>query len=321
MIKRIAILMLSVVLFLGMTACGDYDEYVDEVETSVDDGYYPAEEETYISEEVSDFPEEKSYTAEEEPEPDEDKPSSTAEVPSWLEVNDEGYVVFGMYEQDGDESNGPEPIEWQILSDEGDSLLLLSRYVLDDTIYGYWATEITWETSNMRQWLNDDFYNNAFSDDEKELIPTVLLSNPTIHGMTSSGNDTEDKIFCLSAEEIAEFFPFTYTIWSYDDEDTMLDGYCPDLLAEATPYANRDYITRTILDFDYYEGMAGPPLQKAGFSPDVIDKTFCAWWTRTAGIEGTNTAYVRYDGDLNLYGDYNGEHRMVGVRPAMYIMK
>ena len=32
-------------------------------------------------------------------------------------INEDGYLVFGTYEQDGDESNGPEPIEWEILDE------------------------------------------------------------------------------------------------------------------------------------------------------------------------------------------------------------
>ncbi|MCR5119544.1 MAG: zinc-ribbon domain-containing protein, partial [Lachnospiraceae bacterium] len=45
--------------------------------------------------------------------------------------NEEGYIVFGAYEQDGDESNGPEPIEWEILEENGKGTFLVSRYVLD----------------------------------------------------------------------------------------------------------------------------------------------------------------------------------------------
>ena len=38
-------------------------------------------------------------------------------------------LMFGSYEQDGDEENGPEPIEWIVLDkdDEG-NILVISRY-------------------------------------------------------------------------------------------------------------------------------------------------------------------------------------------------
>ena len=40
------------------------------------------------------------------------------------------HVFFGQYEQDNDLKNGPEPIEWLVLEDDGESILLLSRYCL-----------------------------------------------------------------------------------------------------------------------------------------------------------------------------------------------
>ena len=40
-------------------------------------------------------------------------------------------VSFGHYEQDGDPDNGPEPIEWIVLTQFGNHALLLSRDCLD----------------------------------------------------------------------------------------------------------------------------------------------------------------------------------------------
>ena len=71
-------------------------------------------------------------------------------------LNDEGYVVFGSYEQDNDLLNGSEPIEWQILESDGNSTLLISRYVWDYQPYNTERVDVTWETCSMRQWLNDD---------------------------------------------------------------------------------------------------------------------------------------------------------------------
>lgn len=39
-------------------------------------------------------------------------------------------VFFGSYEQDGNTENGPEPIEWLVLEDDGETMTLLSRYIL-----------------------------------------------------------------------------------------------------------------------------------------------------------------------------------------------
>ncbi len=45
------------------------------------------------------------------------------------------YVVFGHYEQDVHDENGPEPIEWFILDEQDGKLLLVSRYILDGKKY------------------------------------------------------------------------------------------------------------------------------------------------------------------------------------------
>ena len=46
-----------------------------------------------------------------------------------LKIGDK--VKFGKYEQDGNESNGQEDIEWQVLSVEEDRILVISEYGLD----------------------------------------------------------------------------------------------------------------------------------------------------------------------------------------------
>lgn len=59
------------------------------------------------------------------------------------------------------------PIEWLVLDEEDDSYLLLSKKVLEKRSLGQF-----WYESNLRQWLNNDFYDLAFSDEEKNNIVT-----------------------------------------------------------------------------------------------------------------------------------------------------
>ena len=40
-------------------------------------------------------------------------------------------VTFGTYEQDGNASNGAEPIEWYVLDEKDGKKLLVSKYILD----------------------------------------------------------------------------------------------------------------------------------------------------------------------------------------------
>ena len=80
-------------------------------------------------------------------------------------------VVFGKYEQDNNFDNGPEDIEWMILKKEDDKVKLMSKYIIDrQPYYAEGQAEVKYEESYFRQWLNDKFYNSAFSDKEKEII-------------------------------------------------------------------------------------------------------------------------------------------------------
>ena len=88
-------------------------------------------------------------------------------------------VSFGHFEQDNDLSNGPEPIQWIVLDKIDGHLLLLSASCLKGMAYNTAAfTPVTWETSSLRAWLNEDFLSSAFTEEEKALIPTVSNENP-----------------------------------------------------------------------------------------------------------------------------------------------
>ena len=118
-------------------------------------------------------------------------------------------VKFGLYEQDGDRSNGNEDIEWIVLEKTDDRILVISKYGLDYRKYNAKFTEVTvtWETCSLRKWLNGDFMNAAFADEEKAMIPTVTVSadkNPSYS--TNPGKATEDKVFLLSITEVNKYF-------------------------------------------------------------------------------------------------------------------
>ena len=108
-------------------------------------------------------------------------------------IREGDYIVFGRYEQDGDLSNGPEPIEWEIVAEENGRMLLISRYILDCQPYNTELEDVTWETCSLRAWLNDYFYNTAFNSVEQNRILSVTLSNPdnAYYGFTVTPVDME----------------------------------------------------------------------------------------------------------------------------------
>ena len=234
-------------------------------------------------------------------------------------VMDGDYVVFGHYEQDGNLDNGPEPIEWIVLSDEDGKLLLMSRYILDGVPYHTDYTDVTWETCALRAFLNDDFYNTAFDADEQSRILTTTVTNPDNARMsTPGGNDTEDKLFLLSMEEVLEYFTFT----EWDDES--MHGNCQGLMTDATPYAISKGVAQiAVSDIIYY----GSPdnefggLDSCGYTDDIIGQTYAPWWLRSPGIYSNTALMVTYIG----HAGWDSFDRVVdddeGVRPVMYITK
>ncbi len=107
-------------------------------------------------------------------------------------------VYFGNYWQndtngDGvaDQNDEKEPIKWRVLSVDGNDAFLLSDMALDTKPYNEEKKFVTWENCTLRAWLNDSFYNVAFTDKEKSNITETKATN-------ISGDGVLDKVSVLS---------------------------------------------------------------------------------------------------------------------------
>ena len=109
-------------------------------------------------------------------------------------------ITLGYYEQDTNLGNGLEPIEWLVLDVDhaNHRALLISSKGLDSLPFHETLAEVTWETCDLRTWLNTEFLETAFSSREQSLILTTQLEN--------SNHNTEDKIFLLSSAEAERCF-------------------------------------------------------------------------------------------------------------------
>ncbi len=201
-------------------------------------------------------------------------------------------IIFGKYEQDNDTFNGKENIEWLVLAKKDNKLLIISQYALDCQPYNTEDVNVTWESCTLRTWLNADFFNAAFSDGEKGMIPTVTVSadeNPDYN--TNLGSATEDKVFLLSITETNRYFK--------TDEERMC---VPTAYAKAHgAYTSSDYT-------------------KGGAAT-------CWWWLRTPGKVDYHVlgggrmnlaTNVDRDGGVISYG-YDVSRDSGCVRPALWI--
>ena len=110
-----------------------------------------------------------------------------------------------------------EPISWTIINDNNSSgaLFLLSDLIIDSQQYNsdVKSKKVNGETiyannyaeSKIRAWLNDNFYNTAFSSQQKTIIRNTTVNNNAqgtgIADNSFACTNTTDKIFLLSYDE------------------------------------------------------------------------------------------------------------------------
>ena len=177
-----------------------------------------------------------------------------------------------------------EPIVWQVLDCEDDGVYVMSKSLLDSQAYNNFYEGVTWETSSLRNWLNNDFYNSAFSANEKKKILTRAIANENNPNYgTVGGNDTTDKLWLLS----------------YSDSIYANYGF-----STSTSSSN----TRTAQGTDYAKSQGLWDNSTDSYSGNS------SWWLRTPGVYSVDACSVNHGGNVNnnVYVYYTD----VGVRPA-----
>ncbi len=93
-----------------------------------------------------------------------------------------------------------EPIRWEIITENGNDMFLLCDMVIENKRYD--DTFNNYKDSEVRAWLNNEFYTKAFSDLQKAMIETSIVDNSVASTGLSENSyvceDTQDKIFLLS---------------------------------------------------------------------------------------------------------------------------
>lgn len=194
------------------------------------------------------------------------------------------YVTYGAYEQDNNQQNGKEPIEWLVLDyDEAtQEVLLISRNGLDARQYHHTSPYPTWENSDIRAWLNNEFLNTAFTEEERSAIAETKLSTPNYAG-NNGGADTVDKVFLLSREEAEKYF-------------------ANDTARKATPTK-------------YAVEQGGSQNRDSSDKRYTLDGVGCCWWwLRSPGSGGYEASCVIFAGRLS-YFSVNLDEGV--VRPAI----
>jgi len=101
-------------------------------------------------------------------------------------------VEYGQLNMDS--TNNLSPVEWIVLDKKDDNVLLVSKLILSSKKFGTASDRISWADSNIKNYLNSDFYNRVFSEYEKLNIKGTILEG-----------DLEDNIFILSQDEMEQY--------------------------------------------------------------------------------------------------------------------
>lgn len=132
-----------------------------------------------------------------------DSANAEKTIPAWgedafreAEPGDE--VSFGSY-------------QWGVLENDETTMLLVLYHAekeadLRGRPYNEQFTDITWEDSTLREWLNGEFFSQAFSDEEADSILTETCENsdnPTFG--TPGGQNTTDRVFVPSGKDIEKY--------------------------------------------------------------------------------------------------------------------
>ncbi|MBR2732031.1 MAG: hypothetical protein IKD72_08630, partial [Clostridia bacterium] len=199
-----------------------------------------------------------------------------------------------------------DPIQWRVLDPTRG--LVVSETVLDaqaynnyviyfllcffnDPDYEHFANDYV--NSSIRYWLNHDFYNTAFTDEQKaNVLDTTIhnLSYETLCGEAKGtpydGETVTDKVFLLAYDDVVN---------NADYQFSSAQGASATRRASATDYARS-------------QGVA------------VAGNGSSVWYLRTATEWSAFTCLVGYEGDLHITDDDKAMFvgaTAVGIRPAL----
>ena len=228
---------------------------------------------------------------------------STSGGYAWMNQEDNGYYTKTTYWFKF------EPINWRVL--DPDTGFAISDIIIDAQAYNntlYFDEELwendkldfchfndaahtnyasDYETSSIRKWLNETFYNVAFTESEKAEIAVTTLNNdgskcdwPGYEALNS--NVTKDKIFMLSENEAGNenYFEWCYNLLSYSSDYAKCQG-----------------------------------LGVQNWDADAEDYATSYWWLRNPGGSSERAVLIATDG---LSGDSKVTD-INGIRPAMYL--
>jgi len=184
--------------------------------------------------------------------------------------------------------------KWRVLDVQGDKALLITEDAIEKRPYNKQFIDVTWETCDLRKYLNGEFL-RKFTEEERREIAETQISNPdNLWCGTPGGRNTVDKIFLLNLEEVDRYFGNSGDYQNKRRKDYENNRWVA---------ANNGYFLSNAHDSDRVA---------------KIGNAACWWWLRSPGLLSRLAAGVRSDGFVDVDGDFV-IHDSGGVRPAFWL--
>ena len=198
--------------------------------------------------------------------------------------------------------------DWRVLEVRNSQALIITENVIGLQNY-HLGGAITWETSDMRQWLNGEFL-DFFNRQEQARIAETIVTNSNNpwdfterggHARTSGGGNTTDRVFLLSIDEVLRFF---------GDSGMVSEG--------AAMGANQRFDNQPQWpNFGIYGVGIHDQYSGARIARD-LGGTAVWWWLRSPGGSPYGAAFVDHGGNINLGGNFASDGGG-GVRPVLLL--
>jgi serine/threonine protein kinase len=190
--------------------------------------------------------------------------------------------------------------DWRVLDVQGNYTLILTENVIENRRYHNTVT--TWENSEIRRYLNGDFFNNFTQTDRDRIRETYVINNDNPwtfqRGVNvPGGNNTTDRIFLLSIDEVVQYFGGS------------------DLLELGKNESNRN---GSVAGLHFWGIWEDNEISRARIARNAASLVWW-WWLRSPGNSDIIAAHVFTDGSVRVrggHGIYNGSG---GVRPALWL--
>jgi serine/threonine protein kinase len=95
---------------------------------------------------------------------------------------------------------------WRVLDVRNGQVLLLSEEIIEKRRYHKKSKKITWKDCELRQYLNGSFLQSFTKTEQTAIIEVVNVNSKNQWYGTKGGDNTTDKIFLLSIDEVLLYF-------------------------------------------------------------------------------------------------------------------